>query len=169
MGERTQIRTYARSIVRLTHRVIGPLKRLEGVLNRMADGEVVREVKFRDGDLIESFEKAFNRYLASLPAVGANPTGALASAQLPATAGKERDPSEPMDDEELVSVLHDLRKITGTGRVTPISPDRASANARCDRTRSGFTRFAAGWKRAAFRRLTNCSRQSMKLTVPRVT
>jgi hypothetical protein len=125
-------------IVRLTHRVIGPLKRLEGVLNRMADGEAIREVKFRDGVLIESFEKAFNRYLASLPAADANATTAAASAGEnahppgpPTAVAEHREPGS-MDDEELTSVLHDYRKTSGT--VTPIRPgDSANGSARSDR------------------------------------
>jgi hypothetical protein len=122
-------------IVRLTHRVIGPLKRLEGVLNRMVDGETIREVKFRDGDLIESFEKTFNRYLASLQA---NPTAAAASAfenahpPGPPTSVAEHSGSESIHGDEFASLLHDFRKTSAT--VTPIRPgDSASGSARSDR------------------------------------
>jgi hypothetical protein len=53
-------------VIRLTHRVIGPLKRVESTLARMSAGEKVQPIKFRKGDLIESFEESFNRYLKSL-------------------------------------------------------------------------------------------------------
>jgi hypothetical protein len=125
-------------IVRLTHRVIGPLKRLEGVLNRMVDGETIREVKFRDGDLIESFEKTFNRYLASLQTAGATATAAAASAcenvhpSGPPTSVAGLPESESMHRDELASLLHDFRKTSAT--VTPIRPgDSASGSARSDR------------------------------------
>ncbi len=53
-------------LVRMTHRVVGPLVRLEGTLVRMAHGETVRQLKFRDGDYVDGLEAAFNLYLASL-------------------------------------------------------------------------------------------------------
>ena len=115
-------------IVRVTHRIIGPLKRLEGVLQRMADGEIIQHVKFRDGDLIESFEKAFNRYLAALHAANANATAAAAFASetahpaTPPTAmSAHRAPPVPIDSNELLSELHDFWTIAET--VTLIPPD----------------------------------------------
>jgi hypothetical protein len=54
--------------IQLSHRVAGPMVRLERTLLRMAEGETVRELKFREGDLASSLESAFNAYLASLEA-----------------------------------------------------------------------------------------------------
>jgi hypothetical protein len=51
---------------RLTHRVVGPLKRLEGVFQRMTRGEAISEVSFREHDLMEGVEEALNAYLATL-------------------------------------------------------------------------------------------------------
>ena len=59
--------------LRLTHRVVGPLKRLEGVFQRMSHGEAVGAVHFRDHDLMGGVEEALNAYLASLPS--SNPNG----------------------------------------------------------------------------------------------
>jgi hypothetical protein len=66
-------------VVRCTHRVAGPLVRLENTLLRMAKGETVHEIKFRKGDWLTSLERALNVYLASR-----------------ATATDEDKPSEPM-------------------------------------------------------------------------
>jgi hypothetical protein len=52
-------------MVLLTHRVAGPLWSLERTLERMAKGEVVHKIKFRNGDLVDGLERAFNAYLAS--------------------------------------------------------------------------------------------------------
>jgi hypothetical protein len=52
-------------VVRCTHRVAGPLVRLENMLLRMAKGETIREIKFRKGDWLTSLERALNVYLAS--------------------------------------------------------------------------------------------------------
>jgi len=53
-------------VIRLTNRVVGPLRRLENTLNRMSAGETVTHVTFRDGDLLEGVEKSLNNYLATL-------------------------------------------------------------------------------------------------------
>ena len=52
-------------VVRCTHRVAGPLVRLENTLLRMAKGETVQEIKFRKGDWLTSLERALNIYLSS--------------------------------------------------------------------------------------------------------
>jgi hypothetical protein len=51
--------------VRLTHRIVGPMKRAENLLYAMAEGQYVDEVKFRKNDMVEGFEKALNAYLSS--------------------------------------------------------------------------------------------------------
>jgi hypothetical protein len=104
-------------VVRLTHRVVGPLKRLEGVFQRMAAGQVVREVKFRKGDFVEGVEKALNTYLASLPGSDAGstvpraPGNTGADRPAPATAAKEgAKPQNGLDDDALTSLLDDFRR-----------------------------------------------------------
>jgi methyl-accepting chemotaxis protein len=100
-------------IVRLTHRIVGPLKRMENVLYRMADGQFIDQIKSREDDLFEGFEKAFNTYLASLHAPQANPTAVAASAsenahpKIRATAAGAS--SEPLDSDEFASLLHNVR------------------------------------------------------------
>jgi methyl-accepting chemotaxis protein len=54
------------NITRITHRIVGPLKRVEATLERLSAGESVQAIKFRKGDLISSLEQAFNQYLTSL-------------------------------------------------------------------------------------------------------
>jgi hypothetical protein len=50
-------------LVRLTHRVAGPLVRFQSTLKRMGDGEPVQRVQLRKGDLLTEFETAFNEYI----------------------------------------------------------------------------------------------------------
>src|SRR5580704_15536655 len=52
-------------VIRCTHRVAGPLVRLEQTLLRMAKGETVQEIRFRKGDWLTSLERALNIYLSS--------------------------------------------------------------------------------------------------------
>ena len=111
-------------MVRFTHRIVGPLKRLEGVLKRMADGEAIRGVQLRKDDLIESFERAFNTYLASLPSPNANPTAVADSASgnahppVRTTAeGEHHEAPEPLDGNELAALIHEMGTIAGA--VTP--------------------------------------------------
>jgi methyl-accepting chemotaxis protein len=108
-------------VVRLTHRIVGPLKRLENVLYAMADGKSVNQVKFREGDLIESFEKAFNAYLSSRhasndPADGtAAARDAAAESPMPASRPEERcEPATPLDDQQMAELFHDLRPVNGS-------------------------------------------------------
>jgi hypothetical protein len=58
--------------IRLTHRIVGPLKRLEGVFQRMARGEAVTAVHFRARDLMGGVEEALNAYLTSQRSPKAN-------------------------------------------------------------------------------------------------
>jgi hypothetical protein len=50
-------------LVRLTHRIAGPLVRFKGSLKRMCAGEPVSRVQLRKGDLLSDFETAFNEYV----------------------------------------------------------------------------------------------------------
>jgi len=99
--------------VRLTHRVVGPLKHAENVLYAMADGESVHAIKFREGDLAEGFERALNAYLSSPHAAAAR--ACYASAELPEPAESQgpmksvKAPPVPLDDEHLAELSHELQ------------------------------------------------------------
>jgi hypothetical protein len=101
-------------IVRCTHRVAGPLVRLENTLLRMAKGETVQEIKFRKGDWLTSLERALNIYLASR---------AAATQQVaPPTAEAEFAPAPLVPDARVVAqgdhdlndLLRELRDINET-------------------------------------------------------
>ncbi len=74
--------------MRLLHRVVGPLKRVEDVLRRLTRGEHVAEVHFREHDLMGGVEEAFNSYLASI-----GPAPATADAEKNAALGES-----PLDE-----------------------------------------------------------------------
>jgi hypothetical protein len=82
-------------VIRCTHRVAGPLVRLEQTLLRMAKGETVSEIRFRKGDWLNSLERALNIYLSSRVAAATSETGSAAALS----------PPEPID----VPVVHDPR------------------------------------------------------------
>jgi hypothetical protein len=106
-------------VVRCTHRVAGPLLRLENTLWRMAKGETFREIRFREGDWIGSLERALNAYLASRVA-------AAASAPAPPEPAAPQPQSEPVQpavadarvvaqgDHDLNDLLRELRDINET-------------------------------------------------------
>jgi hypothetical protein len=95
-------------IVRLTHRNAGPLTRLTNTLYLMAEGQQVRQLKFRKGDLVEDLEKAFNAYLASLHA---RAHGAqLPPAQPAAAAGGTTGGGGELN-REFAPILEDLEDI----------------------------------------------------------
>ena len=52
-------------IVRFSHRVVGPLQRLEERLEKFADGEVGRPVRFRDSDFWHSLAEQYNRAIVN--------------------------------------------------------------------------------------------------------
>lgn len=64
-----------------SHRIVGPLVRMQGALTRMTKGEAVSPIKFRDGDFAVELEQAFNAYLTSLSTTKISPKPA-ASPQL---------------------------------------------------------------------------------------
>jgi hypothetical protein len=103
-------------VVRCTHRVAGPLVRLENMLLRMAQGETIREIKFRKGDWLTSLERALNLYLASR---------AEASEEQAEAAVARQPQSEPVPaiadhrvvaqgDHDLNDLLRELRDINET-------------------------------------------------------
>ncbi len=51
-------------VVRFSHRVVGPLVRLENEMRRLADGEPVAPIKFRQNDYWQSVADQFNRVAA---------------------------------------------------------------------------------------------------------
>lgn len=67
---------FAWQFIVYSHRIVGPLVRLERTLLRMAKGESVPPLKFRDGDFAVDLEKAFNAYLMSLSPAHSSPTPA---------------------------------------------------------------------------------------------
>lgn len=89
--------------IHLSHRVAGPLLRLERTLLRMAEGEPVQELKFREGDLASGLEKAFNAYLSSLPVPRA-PVVLAVEPPIPFSPLAESREAEALD---LLRHLHD--------------------------------------------------------------
>jgi hypothetical protein len=99
-------------VVRCTHRVAGPLVRLENTLLRMAKGETVQEIKFRKGDWLTSLERALNIYLASRAA--ATQETAPSTAEF-APAPAVSDPRVvAQGDHDLNDLLRELRDINET-------------------------------------------------------
>jgi hypothetical protein len=99
-------------VVRCTHRVAGPLVRLENTLLRMAKGETVQEIKFRKGDWLTSLERALNIYLASRAA--ATQETAQSTAEF-APAPAVSDPRVvAQGDHDLNDLLRELRDINET-------------------------------------------------------
>jgi methyl-accepting chemotaxis protein len=99
-------------IVRLTHRFVGPMKQLESELRRMAKGEAVRTIRFREGDFAEGVEEAFNEYVASRHAASTNVAATAACESVnarpdaPATAVGARQESFCLGGDELASLFH---------------------------------------------------------------
>jgi hypothetical protein len=132
-------------VIRCTHRVAGPLVRLEQTLLRMAKGETVSEIRFRKGDWLTSLERALNIYLSSrASAVTSETTNAAAT---PA-------PPDPIDvpivhdarvmaqgDHDLNDLLRELRDINETlaalnmGHVDPLGDSAGFATFGQDRPR----------------------------------
>jgi hypothetical protein len=85
-----------------SHRIVGPLVRLERTLLRMAEGESVPPLKFRDGDFAVGLEQAFNAYLTSLPAT--NPSATPAAN--PPLEARAEDESAEIETLELLNKMH---------------------------------------------------------------
>jgi len=108
-------------LVSLTHRIVGPIKRAENALYAMIDGKSVRQIEFRDGDLVEEFERAFNAYLAFLygsscdTAATGRRTEAVAKSPNPLMTAADICES-PLDDQRLATLLRDLQ----TSPVQPV-------------------------------------------------
>jgi hypothetical protein len=103
-------------VVRCTHRVAGPLVRLENTLLRMAKGETVQEIKFRKGDWLTSLERALNIYLSSR-AAATEKAADDAAPSMPefATAAVVPDARVvAQGDHDLNDLLRELRDINET-------------------------------------------------------
>jgi methyl-accepting chemotaxis protein len=110
-------------VIRCTHRVAGPLVRLENTLLRMAKGETIREIKFRDGDWVGSLERALNAYLTSRLAAVAVETQAESAAPTQALPEQPQIVQIPVGtearvvaqgDHDLNELLRELRDINET-------------------------------------------------------
>lgn len=55
-------------MVKITHRIAGPLVRFQNTLREMAKGVRPRPIKLRRGDLLVELQDAFNEYVTSLEA-----------------------------------------------------------------------------------------------------
>jgi hypothetical protein len=104
-------------VVRCTHRVAGPLVRLENTLLRMAKGETIHEIKFRKGDWLTSLERALNVYLTSRAAAATEKTADVAPPAQPEfpPAPVIADPRVvAQGDHDLNDLLRELRDINET-------------------------------------------------------
>jgi hypothetical protein len=111
--------------VSLTHRIVGPLKRAEEALYAMIDGQTVRQIEFREGDLIKDFERAFNAYLAFRygSSVEAKITDAqrqqanASSATQATTSGDGRE--SPVTDDHIVALVHEFQTAADSSDLIP--------------------------------------------------
>lgn len=55
-------------MMKLTHRIAGPMIRFQDTLRDLTAGKTVKPIKLRKGDLMTEFQDEFNRYLAHLAA-----------------------------------------------------------------------------------------------------
>jgi hypothetical protein len=105
-------------VVRCTHRVAGPLVRLENTLLRMAKGETVQEIKFRKGDWLTSLERALNIYLSSRAAAAATEKAVHEVAPAAAEYVQAQAVPDPrvvaQGDHDLNDLLRELRDINET-------------------------------------------------------
>jgi methyl-accepting chemotaxis protein len=53
-------------MIHFSHKVAGPLVRFQNTLRRMSEGEEIRQIQLRKGDLLDDLRDAFNDYLDSL-------------------------------------------------------------------------------------------------------
>jgi hypothetical protein len=107
-------------VVRCTHRVAGPLVRLENMLLRMAKGETFQEIKFRKGDWLQSLERALNAYLSSRTAEAVATTEKSAdeatavTAEFPPAPVRGESRVVAQGDHDLNDLLRELRDINET-------------------------------------------------------
>jgi hypothetical protein len=68
-------------MVKVTHRIAGPLVRFRRVLQDLARGQHVGEIRLRKGDMLVELQDAFNEYLRSLDADAKSGAAAVASVE----------------------------------------------------------------------------------------
>ncbi len=102
-------------IASLTHRIVGPLKRAEEALYALINGKTVRQIEFREGDLIEDFEKAFNAYLAYLYGLSVESDAATSESKKAAPNCCE----PPLGNQQMAALLHEFRTASATGDLMP--------------------------------------------------
>lgn len=83
-------------MVKITHRVAGPLVRFQNTLRDMANGGPAKPIKLRKGDMLVELESAFNEYVASL------------EAQAPVAAPTEHT-QEERDERRALDELEEIR------------------------------------------------------------
>jgi len=104
-------------VVCCTHRVAGPLVRVENMLLRMAKGETFQEIKFRKGDWLQSLEHALNAYLASRAAAANEKSadeGPASAAEFVPAAARGESRVVAQGDHDLNDLLRELRDINET-------------------------------------------------------
>ena len=95
-------------MMKLTHRVAGPLVRFMSTLKQLEGGEKVRPVRLREGDLLVELQGAFNSYLEA--------ANLMLEEEQPATDSRDRLPGSPgespMGDEtdEVLEEMHELHE-----------------------------------------------------------
>lgn len=82
----------------VSHRIVGPIVRVQNVLKRLSRGEKVPEVTLRDGDLLTDLRDALNEYLAV--------SGNLISASPPVDPAQQ--PALKAQDEALLAEVQQL-------------------------------------------------------------
>ncbi len=88
-------------LIRLTHRVAGPLVRIQRTLREMAQGEPVQPIHLRKGDLLDELVDAVNACIAAQsnerrPAVSSNLTREQADLLVQILPDRAAAPAEPV-------------------------------------------------------------------------
>jgi hypothetical protein len=119
-------------MLKLTHRVAGPLVRFRNELARLARGENVEPVRLRDGDLLDEFLDAFNEFVK-------NTQSATAAAPLEETGPARDEDAAPTDiafdfaqEEQILRELEVLQSsvshLKATGGARSQQPGRDRGN-----------------------------------------
>lgn len=74
-------------VLRISHRFAGPAYRLRNEMRRLAQGDAVRPVRFREGDFWQEFADDFNTLLRRVQSLEARAASAAASAGSPNPLG----------------------------------------------------------------------------------
>lgn len=96
-------------VVRMTHRVAGPILRFKNVMKSLLDGEHIPPLKLRPRDLLYAFQDMFNRFTREFQRRGT----ALATA-----AERSAEGSERLTNEQARQVAQIVQPAEGTDVVT---------------------------------------------------